>query len=217
MVVNGIYEIAPNAYTPVYPDGLYGQLKDDTFGFTNPIVSLTNTGYDTFTDFQVNTDFILKQKLDFVTKGLSFQGRFSLDNNMTSSQQLNDPGANGLENVVYRVYDGDQEIILSPNGVNDFSFVQFPWTVGASEVQNNTRSRNMVYDFSLNYNKTFADKHNVTVLALVRRQETATGSVFPTNREDWVGRVTYNYDSRYFLDVNGAYNGSDEIWPRLSF
>ncbi len=216
-VVNGIYEIAPNAYTPVYPDGLYGLLKDDTFGFSNSIVSLTNTGYDTFTDFQVNTDFILKQKLDFVTKGLSFQGRFSLDNNMTSRQQLNDPGANGLENVVYRIYDGGQESILSPNGVNDFSFVQFPWTVGASGVQDNTRSRNMVYDFSFNYDFTFADKHDVSALALFRRQETATGSVFPTNREDWVGRITYNYDSRYFLDVNGAYNGSMKFGPGYRF
>lgn len=216
-VVNGIYEIAPDLYTPVYPDGLYGQYIDDGFGITNSVVSLTNTGYDTYTNFQVNSDFILKQKLDFITKGLSFQGRFSLDNNMTSKQSLKDSGADGTENLVYRIYDGDQEIFLSPNGVNDFDFVVFPWTVGASEVQDGTRSRRMVYDLSFNYTRTFDEKHNVTALALFRRQENATGSVFPTFREDWVGRITYNYDSRYFLDINGAYNGSEKFGPGFRF
>ncbi|WP_176461289.1 SusC/RagA family TonB-linked outer membrane protein [Lutibacter agarilyticus] len=223
-VVNGIYEIAPNLYTPVYPDGLYGQYKDDTFGITNPIVSLTNTGYDTFTNFQVNTDFVLKQKLDFITKGLSFKTSFSLDNNMTSKQSLTDNGADGFENVIYRVYDGDNEIFLSPNGVNDFDFTLFPWTVNASEIfdgndgsASQRRVRRMVYDFALNYNRSFADKHNVTALALMRREEYARGSEFPYYSEDWVGRVTYNYDSRYFLDINGAYNGSERFGPGYRF
>ena len=216
-VVNGIYEIAPNLYTPVYPGGYYGQYIDDGFGITNPVVSLTNTGYDTYTNFQVNTDFILKQKLDFITKGLSFQARFSLDNNMVSRQSLVDRGADDVENLTYLIYSGDQETFLSPNGVNDFDFAQFPWTLGTSSVQDGTRFRNMVYDASFNYNNTFDDKHNVTALFLVRRQETARGSVFPTYREDWVGRVTYDYDSRYFLDVNGAYNGSERFGPGYRF
>lgn len=216
-VVNGIYEIAPNLYTPVYPDGLYGQYRNDAFGITNPIVSLTNTGYDTFTSFQVNTDFILSQKLDFIAKGLSFRGTFALDNNMESKQSLEDRGADGLENVIYRVYDGDNEVILSPNGTNDFDFTLFPWTVSASSVQDNTRTRRMVYDASLNYNRTFAEKHNVTALALVRRQEYARGNNFPIFREDWVARLTYDYDSRYFLDLNGAYNGSEKFGPGFRF
>lgn len=217
-VVNGIYEIAPDLYNPVYPDGSYGQYVDDGFGITNPIVSLTNTGYNTFTNFQINSDLILKQNLDFITKGMSFQARFSLDNNMTSRQSLVDNGADGLENVVYTVYDIDgNPTTISPNGVNDFDFVIYPWTLGASAVQDNTRTRQWLYDFSFNYKNTFADKHNLTVLALMRRQESARGSVFPTFREDWVGRVTYNYDSRYFLDINGAYNGSEKFGPGYRF
>ncbi len=224
VVANGLYEIAPNLYTPVYPDGLYGQYKDDGYGITNPIVSLTNTGYDTYTNFQVNTDFILKQKLDFIAKGLSAQARFSLDNNMTSLQSLNDNGADGVENLIYRVYDGDTETFLSPNGVNDFGFVIRPWTVGPSQIidgnsgtASQRRDRSMVYDFSMNYNQTFGDKHNVTGLFLFRRQERARGSVFPTFREDWVARATYDYDNRYFLDINGAYNGSEKFGPGFRF
>ncbi|MFC4723646.1 SusC/RagA family TonB-linked outer membrane protein [Geojedonia litorea] len=210
-VTNGLYQIAPSLYTPVYPDGFYGQSINTAFIFNNPIVNLSASGYETFTNFQVNTDFILKQKLDFITEGLSFQGRFSLDNNMRSRQSLNDGG------VSYRFYDGDREEFNIPNSDTRFDYVQPPWTLGTSEVENSQRSRQMVYDFSFNYNQTIAEKHNLTALFLVRRQQSATGSQFPRYREDWVGRVTYNYDSRYFLDVNGAYNGSEQFGPGFRF
>ncbi|KAA5824859.1 TonB-dependent receptor [Algibacter amylolyticus] len=210
-VINGVYQIAPSLYTPVYPDGLYGQSINSAFIFNNPIVNLSASGYDTFTNFQVNTDFILKQKLDFITEGLSFQGRFSLDNNMRSKQSLNDGG------VSYRFYDGDLEQFNIPNSETRFDYVQAPWTLGTSEVENSQRSRQMVYDFSFNYNKSIGEKHNLTALFLARRQQSATGSQFPRYREDWVGRLTYNYDLRYFLDVNGAYNGSEKFGPGFRF
>ena len=210
-VTNGLYLIAPSLYTPVYPDGLYGQPFSYFNVYNNPFVTLAGSGFNTFRQFQVNTDFILKQNLDFITEGLSFKGRFSLDNSQRTIQSLNDSG------VIYRVYDGDDEVLLIPDSNTLFGYVQSPWTLGNEQAQNGQRRRQMVYDFSLNYNKSFADKHNVTGLFLFRRQELATGSAFPRYREDWVGRLTYDYDSRYFLDVNGAYNGSEKFGPGLRF
>jgi TonB-linked SusC/RagA family outer membrane protein len=218
LVTNAIYELAPNAYTPVFSDGFYGRDNNDVFANTNPIVTLTNTGYTTNTTFNINTDFILKQKLDFITKGLRFQGRFSLDNTSRSQQQLRDPGADGQENVRYRVYNElFEERIESPDGVNDFGFVPFPWTVGAANIQDGSIGRGLLYDFSFNYSNTFAEKHSVTGLALVRRRENGTGNGFLVYREDWVGRVTYDYDKRYFLDISGAYNGSEKYGPGYRF
>lgn len=214
-VTNGLYLIAPTLYPPVYPDGIYGNPFSYFNVYVNPVESLQAKGYDTYRTFQINTDFILKQKLDFITEGLSFKGRFSLDNTQRSRQDLNDGG------VIYRVYDGDQEILLTPDVTTRFGYVQDPWNLETSEVEEGQRSRRMVYDFSLNYNRTFADKHNLTALFLVRRQESASGSggvnAFPRYREDWVGRVTYNYDSRYFIDINGAYNGSEQYGPGYRF
>lgn len=218
LVTNAIYELAPNAYTPIFPDGAYGRDDRDIFANTNPLVTLTNTGYNTNSTFNINTDFELNQKLDFITEGLSFQGRFSLDNQSVSRQDLNDPGGDGQENVRYRIYNEDfVERIESPNGINDFDFVPFPWTLGNPNIQDNTIRRNLLYDFSFNYNKTFADKHEVTALALVRRQQRGTGNGFLVYREDWVSRVTYNYDKRYFLDISGAYNGSEKYGPGFRF
>lgn len=210
-VTNGLYQIAPSLYTPVYNDGYYGLSTNPAFIFSNSVVNLSASGYDKFTYFQVNTDFILKQKLDFVTKGLSFQGRFSLDNNMRSKQEINETP------VEYRIYDNGVEELEPASGVNGFDYVRAPWTIDPSEVENSQRERRMTYDFSLNYQKKFAEKHNVTGLFLFRRQEYAKGSVFPRRREDWVARLTYNYDLRYFIDVNGAYNGSEKYGPGYRF
>lgn len=225
LVTNSIYELAPNAYIPVFEDGAFGRDFRDIFANTNPIVTLTNTGFDQTTTFQINTDFILKQNLDFITKGLKLQGRFSLDNQSSVLQELNDPGADGQENVTYRIFNEFfEEIIVSPNGVNDFSFVPTPWELTPSNVvsgnsgsSNERIRRNLLYDFSLNYSNTFAEKHNFTALMLFRRQQRAIGSQFPVFREDWVSRVTYDYDSRYFLDISGAYNGSEKYGPGFRF
>lgn len=218
LVTNSIYELAPNAYTPIFPDGAFGRDFNDVFANTNPLVTLTNTGYTTDTRFQINTDFILKQKLDFITEGLSFQSRISLDNVTESRQELSDRGADGQENVRYRVFDRFfAETIESPNGINDFDFVPFPWTLTESEVRNDQIVRNLLYDAAINYSKTFGEKHTVTGLASVRRQESGKGNGFLTFREDWVSRVTYDYDKRYFLDISGAYNGSEKYGPGFRF
>lgn len=218
LVTNAIYELAPNAYTPLFPDGAFGRDFNDVFANTNPLVTLTNTGYTTDATFQINTDFILKQNLDFITDGLSFQSRFSLDNSTESRQELRDPGADGQENVTYRVFDRFfNETIESPNGVNDFDFVPFPWTLTPAEIRDGQIVRNLLYDAAINYSQTFDEKHTVTGLASVRRQERGRGNGFLTFREDWVSRVTYDYDKRYFLDISGAYNGSEKYGPGFRF
>lgn len=172
---------------------------------------------------QVNSDFILDQKLDFITEGLSFKAMLSYDNDMTSRQRLQDPQVENIENVIYRMYDGDEEIIYSTEGLNDFDFVVQPWTLEPMQVQDGgntgtaSRMRRLNYEFSLNYNRIFAQRHSVTALALFKREEYAKGNMFPRFREDWVARLTYNYDSRYFIDVNGAYNGSEKFGTGYRF
>ena len=216
--LSAIYELSPAIYTPIYPDGYYGRHPSGEWNFENPIVNLTNTGYNTYDKFQVNSDFILEQKLDFLTKGLKFRGSLSFDNNMTSRRRLLDDQVENVENVIYRMYDIDgNETIFSPPGLNDYDFVVQPWRLENPEVQDNTRTRRLNYQLSFIYNRVFRDKHNVTGLALLLREEYAKGNMFPRFREDWVGRVTYNYDSRYFIDVNGAYNGSEKFGPGYRF
>jgi TonB-linked SusC/RagA family outer membrane protein len=54
-------------------------------------------------------------------------------------------------------------------------------------------------------------------MAMFSRDQSETGSNWPHKREDWVGRITYDYNQRYFIEMNGAYNGSEKFGPENRF
>jgi TonB-linked SusC/RagA family outer membrane protein len=74
----------------------------------------------------------------------------------------------------------------------------------------------LYYEASINYAREFG-KHSITALALFSRQKSEEKSDFADKREDYVGRVTYDYDTRYFAEFNGAYNGSAAFGPGYKF
>lgn len=216
LITNSIYELAPNVYTPIYPDGSFGGDFGGISANSNPVASLTSRGYTTESTFQINSDFILNQELDFITKGLKLTGRFSLDNTAISEQELIDPSGNN----VTRVYDPEDpftQIVRIPDGDNDFAFRPEPWTITPQNIRDNSLRVNSLIDIDINYANTFSEKHNVTALAKFRRQERGQPNDFSVFREDWIGRVTYNYDTRYFIDISGAYNGSEKFGPGFRF
>ena len=45
----------------------------------NSAFAIATSGIEKRTTTKINTDFVLGQDLDFITKGLHLQGRFSLD------------------------------------------------------------------------------------------------------------------------------------------
>nr|MUH42207.1 TonB-dependent receptor [Zobellia laminariae] len=218
LLYSSIYSLAPNLYTPIYEDGTYGRAVTENFELSNPAVILTAKGFTKNHRVQVNSDFVLDQKLDFLLKGLSFTGRLSYDNNFRGGGGVVEDNPGGLDNVVYKIYDQDGSAqLVSPVGTNQFDFVLNPWERDGLTIQDWETSRRLFYQLSLNYNRTFAEKHNTTILMLMNREEYAIGSMFPRYREDWVARATYNYDGRYFIDVNGAYNGSEKYGPGYKF
>ncbi|QCX37671.1 TonB-dependent receptor [Aureibaculum algae] len=218
LLYSSIYNLAPSLFYPIYPDGTYGRTLVENYELANPAVILSTKGATKNHRVQVNTDFILTQKLDFITEGLSFRGSLSYDNNFRGEGGIKETDPTGTDNVIYRVYlsDGTEQIV-SPSGTNQFDYVVQPWNRDALQIQDWQTSRRLFYQFSLNYDKTFAEKHNVGVLALMNREEYAIGDMLPRYREDWVGRLVYNYDNRYFIDLNGAYNGSEKYGPGYKF
>jgi hypothetical protein len=74
----------------------------------------------------------------------------------------------------------------------------------------------MMYQFQLNYARKFG-RHNVTAMGLMKREEYARGSMFKNYREDWVFRTTYDFNTKYFFEFNGAYNGSEQFGPGYRF
>ena len=51
----------------------------------------------------------------------------------------------------------------------------------------------------------------------MNRRVSSVGRDFNSFQEDYVGRITYNYNDRYFLELNGDYNGSEKFSNKYRF
>ncbi len=212
----GAYNIPPDAFLPVYSDGSWGYYPNIS-NVTNSAANLSLAGVMTTTTTYINTDFTLDQKLDFITKGLSLKGTISWDNVFVEYNR----GVNDLYNdAQYKWIDPKTGTVYYKSDYennNKFDFMQSVlWTVSGGTMQNWSTQRNLDYQLQLNWVRQFK-KHNVTAMGLFSRKERATGNVIPSYREDWAFRSTYDYASKYFLEYNGAYNGSEKFAKKYRF
>lgn len=207
----GAYGIAPDVFLPVYSDGSWGQYPNAS-NVTNSAENLSVGGRYVTTTNRINTDFTLEQDLSFITDGLSLRGLISWDNqfveaNRGISDQYNNPQRKWIDPLTGNV------VLESPfDSYHHFDYSQpIKWNTGGGQVNNWSTMRNLYYQGQINYARTFAEKHDVTAMGLFSRQENATGSMIPLYREDWAFRATYSWNNRYFIEYNGAYNGSEKF------
>ena len=236
---SNLYSQPPDLWPARYADGTWGDYAGYT-RFANGILAFNFYGQNFTKSTNINTDFVLDQKLDFVIKGLSANGKLSYDNTTISTgpnivgygriakfidpKIIDDPAFHDNmtadETAALEAKPGmtiwmfpASETQFTPTGYN---WVNLPNTYTSEAGDNTSAYRNLYYQFSLNYGRDFG-KHSVSGLALMSRQIRATGSNFASYREDWVGRVTYGYDKRYLLEFNAAYNGSEKFSPKYRF
>ena len=71
-------------------------------------------------------------------------------------------------------------------------------------------------EVSLNYNRQFGD-HSVGALLLYNQSKRyypgGTYDDIPSAYVGFVGRVTYDYKTRYMAEFNAGYNGSENFAP----
>lgn len=227
-----------NLFPVKYSDGEWGA---DLLGEGNIVAQMNSQGQRTYKSFQGFYDFILKQDLDMITKGLSVKATVSY--NTYSDRQssifkakiygVDDAGASKNGNIrYYREYDYSSPIV-NADGTIDYPLIReerFPtWQmeedrpVGASHDNFQSYGRQLYYEVAVNYQRSFND-HNVTALAVFNRKITdSTESkdnskmAFASYEEDWVGRVTYNWKERYLAEMNAAYTGSEKFAPGKRF
>jgi len=221
----------------VYEDGVPGT-QDGRFNATNPWYDFNFTGTSSFPRTMINMDYTLTQKLDFITKGFSFVGKLAFDNTFRNNgKSIGNAGVTTktIAKAFYLQggsYDYNTKTYMlngSPANMADwttyteptagkegFGWVKTPNSYGAENVELKDAERSLYYQLQLQYNRSF-NEHNVTAMAMFSRDESETGSNWPHKREDWVGRITYNYNDRYFIEMNGAYNGSEKFGPGYRF
>lgn len=211
----GVYSKGPDQYPVRYSDGTFAN-NENGYNMYNPVVLYNYSGMTRETRMDINNTFSLDQKLDFLTKGLSLKGivsfrnyYYSIGNNLSAS----------LPMTKYVDWRTGQTTWNYPSNYlsqgHGFDYVLDENTVSTEKaVASGNGGRNvyksLMYQASLNYNRKI-DKHRLGGLLLFKRIETAQSSAFPTYREEWAARATYDFDNRYLLEFNGAYNGSEKF------
>jgi TonB-linked SusC/RagA family outer membrane protein len=231
------YFLAPNLFVPYHDDGYWGAYQEGGNNTVNPLAIIYNMGIRQTRQTQLNSNFTLEQNLDFITKGLSAKASLFYDNtvrseggifDVTNHARPNEAATNVKYKQIYPLrYEGPEQdpseyTVYLPVSTEEYDWIIRPWTVRAEGINSaNWDSsipvmRRMMYQFQLNYARRFG-VHNVSAMGIMKREEYAYGNMFKNYREDWVGRITYDFDSRYLLELNGAYNGSEKFGPGYRF
>ncbi len=213
----GVYNIAPDVFRPIYSDGSFGYYPAFKSQVANSAEQLAMGGAFKTTQTRINTDFVLEQDLGFITKGLNFRGMIAWDNRFVEAGR----GVSDLYNSPQHKWI-DPETGIAQTETNWDKVTMFDyipgskWTTQGGTVQNWNTIRNLNYQLQLNWNREFG-LHTVGLTGVWTRQEIATGNMIPIHREDWVFRATYNFADRYFVEYNGAYNGSEKFGKGYRF
>lgn len=211
----GAYNIAPDVFLPQYSDGSWGYYPQVS-NVTNSAGNLALSGMKKTTKNTITSDFVLDQHLDFLTKGLMFSGTLSMDNNFEENNrgvtdQYNDAQEKWIDPKTGTVYirhdvDGD-------NTGMDWG-EQISWGTNGGSMGG--VNRRLYYKMQLNWARDFG-AHSLTAMGLFSRSKHLNGDGIPNYREDWAFRATYAYANRYFLEYNGAYNGSEKFASKNRF
>ena len=171
----------------------------------NPAERLFGSGYNKTYRTSVMSQIILKQNLDFLTKGLDFTASFSYDVNTVSIQ------SRGKYSSLYAVNGVDDETglySLVPKREGD-EFLGYSYS--------NTGDRADEFKAQFNYERVFNERHRVGAMAMYYQRSfnnLAAGSsilALPYRKQGLAFRATYSYDDRYFIEYNMGYNGSENF------
>ncbi|WP_127124565.1 SusC/RagA family TonB-linked outer membrane protein [Pseudoflavitalea rhizosphaerae] len=208
-----IYNNAPNLYYPRYSDGGWGYFPLETVSTINSLAVMGNNGIRKTTTTRITTDFTLRQDLSAILKGLAAKGTLSFDNSFVSQGGIYDNG--NIQEEYIDPVTGEKKYSRYL-GTNQFDWIPPRWNPNVDAVLNGSSYRKLFYQLQIDYARRFG-MHDITAMGLFSRDKYATGSEFEHFREDWVSRVTYNFDQRYFAEFNGAYNGSEKFGPEYRF
>ncbi|MDR3246761.1 MAG: TonB-dependent receptor [Prevotellaceae bacterium] len=208
---------APDEKNKLTPHILFGNASMDVtkVAFMNPYAYMV-MGYKDATTSQMNVQFELKQNLDFIAKGLSLRGMFNTSRyaNFDISRQYN---PYYYEVATYDRYSDKYTLNqLNTDGTEWLDFYEGPKNVNTATY----------FEGALNYGHNFGDKHDVgglLVYTLRSSKETQEQNgrdlqrSLPYRNMSLAGRLTYGYDSRYMLELNFGYNGSERFSKKERF
>ena len=186
-----------NGYVPAY-----GNDNGDRF---NPWVQATMTGYRENWKNNIQTNVTLEQKLDFITKGLRFVGRFGYDTENN--------------NVINRRKCPEQwkaKRFRATDGTLDYDRVAEERKM--FQESGSDGLRNEFFEAELHYSRGFKHHHLGGTLKYNQSSKIKTVGLgddlkqgIARRNQGLAGRFTYNWNYRYFIDFNFGYTGSENF------
>ena len=188
----------------MYSDGTASAVAGETTGRYNPYSVLNYSGYSKNWAASLQSKVTLKQKLDFITKGLSIQGSLSFDATFSSTMKRT------MEPEKWQAKGRDED----GNLIKELISSKTPLTDPTYSASSGTKK--IYIEGQLNYNRTFAKKHEVTGVLVYNQKETqyqyASGDgLLPYRKQNVVMRGTYAYDGRYVLEASFGATGSENF------
>lgn len=182
--------------------------------------SIYGKGYSDITSNTMNMDLALTQKLDFMTKGLSAEVKGAYNTNYSYAKDRRRTYVETYYPYYQSFLEGVHTEIDHPigdeAGYNKDIAYKIANTDGPLGFDESTgRGRDWYLEASLRYNRSFGG-HNIGGLLLYNQSKKYYPSQYidvPSAYVGLVGRMTYDYKSRYMAEFNFGYNGSENFAP----
>ena len=184
---------------------LYGNYGDGNY--VNPYAQVQR-GYREYSKNTMLAQLGFKQQLDMVTEGLSARAFVNIDRyaEFSARRELT-PFYYGISN--YKLLDGSYTLKRLKSGSDGLNYA-------AGDRYINTA---FYLEAALEYSRMFKEKHSVNGLFVYTMREAKQSNPYitslqlslPNRNIGFAGRMAYNYDYRYMLELNFGYNGSERF------
>ena len=221
-IFNSAMSANPVAFPAVYPRSYSPNTTHPMFGsalvpnstsqlYANPYAQMVS-GYQTNNTSTVNAQLEFKQDFGFWLPGLTaramgYTQRYSY---FSTSRQYNP--------FFYKANATSQGIVLTPYNDGGNNSIGTAGTEYLNYTEGEKKLSTVYYgEAVVNYDHTFADRHHVTGMLIGTIRQSVVGNAgsleqsLPSRNLGLSGRFTYDYDSRYLLEFNFGYNGSERF------
>lgn len=169
-----------------------------------PYNMLNNSGYSKTWNAYIQSKATLRQKLDFITEGLSAKGSVSFDADFYSTMKRSKTPQ------TFYALGRNEDGTLNKKTMIEGS------ALGDPVISNPGGSKKIYIEASLDYLRTFNKVHDVTGMLLYMQKETQYQNkgglqLLPFRKQSFVARATYGYDSRYMLEASMGMTGSENF------
>lgn len=170
--------------------GVYGQNP-----YAYMMSSYKENNYNT-----LNTSLNITQDMSFLTKGLSVKALVNFKNWSEATYNRS------ISPYYYKMKDGSYN---AETNQYDLQLLKTGADYVSQSGINKGADQTFYFDFRADWKRSFGD-HNLTAMAMYMMREYRS-DVLPNRNQGYSGRLTYDYASRYLLEFNFGYNGSERL------